>query len=1337
MVLKEIEPKEHIKPVLPQIQLTADVAEKKANSAVDQLKSNVEMKQLNLAAIEYQKNENKLVAGLGRAAETFLKKNNLEDVKLALGMAELLTQTGELKAKYTEAWKHDFENYISTFLKKIDKGLTDEDRKEAYLTMSVVVNNIGNAARLEKIDYFAERAQNPKWREETRNFVTGAIEGAKQFYDQERFEEGDRVLSYLGFFTDTILKQGIKGKEGRAAVEQAVLLQLGGESEKAEEMFKRGLQQYKTTIVVRQLWEQYAKLESNYNMISDAYGKSEKAEGILAEAKKALDNRQVNVAVKKMNEFVGAMNKHVEKNMLAKLDEIKNDLGATAEVMEEYKKRLLPYASEFPEQVKGIVKKIENVTNDSERLLGELKDVKKDYESGKVDEKKTEKFFSRLREFSAKKKDAIGTVSAATLLFGNIEAYKQYVQALKASNVEPVRKETVIESLNKAAANMKKSLDLLIEEGTESKRAKEQYERGIHNTIGAIALLDLERLPYQEEEKKLTSLRQSFTIIYDKCVGAEASEDVWKLNETLHNGLRAVLATDDKLFATKEADLQQEIMTFTKYLSNHYIAKITGKKEGLLSPATVKQYKDAIARDSKTLAEKIERAETINNALKIAASYIHPAIFIATTVEMAVKEYEITNKISWSTGLMLAASALATRGVIGLKGFETASLGAKIAKTTLNTVELGIGATLAVHGGYTTYQMFKEGRYEEGLLNLAMFALPLFHTAVRKPLMTYMGKKIPEFRKLTAEFWEETALNTNLKKFGLPETKELVKTGLEKTKGKIKAVGELPIKIKLEGAEVPLVPMPFMAHISTLPKIEKIAPKPVTMLEILKSATTGEKNKYAKAVGGKPGENFFETVKLNGGLIKSRLKEVRNTILYKDKSEIYKVLSGEAEGAEKVLMDLFPGERAGAIENPTFGCLILDKGKTWALNNIGPTFGDTGLYVYFQAVKNVEEKIRKAGYDIRLEVKMSEKGDEMLIVFTGKKVKEAMAKYTELLREELSSIAGKMGFEGVLKDAITAFSATEVETVATLKDDKMFFTAEIRGKTKTMKLETLLAVAEASEKLIQMEKKGINVETLWKFLDLPEIELPAAAKEIKSVETLKIEDKLDYVISFRVDVEPGTKLQLWELTNVSGKGVMNVDNGIIGPSVLNLLGHPVTDVFSVKYHLELIKNLKKAGVEVETYSHGPMSIGIIGKVDPKILDKVLAETNKAMAKDKDLAALGVSRFEAYVGKNKDAANYEIIKRVVGYDIPKNSYEQLKNMVTILHMKPEGIIKMLEGKKIKPEMINLLKSIKEKEVVWVRNPEDLVHYLSKSMEKNEIIKLLDELGIALQEKTNLP
>jgi|GEM_PF-3347213 len=850
MVLKEVEPEKLRTLAELKIAPTAEHAIDTANYTINQSKSDAQLKQLNLAASEYQKSENKLVAALGRAAEGLLKKNNLEDANLVLGMAELLTRSGELKPKYTEAWKHDFENYVFTFLKKIEKGLTDEDRKEALLTSAVVVNNIGNAARIEKLDYFSEKAQSPKWKESTRNFVTGAIEGIKALYEQEKFEEGDKALGYLDFFINTILKEGIKGNEGRTAVEQAVLLQLGGEREKAEEMFKKGLQQYGTTIVVRQLWEQYAKLESTYNMISDAYGKSEKAEGILAEAKNALDSRRVNVAVKKLNEFAEAINKHVKKNMLAKLDEIESDLKATSKVMEGYKEGLKQYVSEFPEQVKGIVKKIENVTSDSEILLNELKSVKKDYESGRVDEKKTEKFFLSLQKFSAEKKDVIGTVSTATLLFGNIKAYEQYVLALKMSAVDPARKGTAIESLNKATTNMKKSLEFVIKEGSESKGAKEQYEKGIYNVIGAIALLDLERLPYQEEEKKLTFFKQGFTTIYDKCAKAEDTKDVWELNGTLHNGLRAVLATDDKLFATKEAGLQQDIMLLTKYLNNHYIAKITGKKEGLLSSATVKEYKDAVARDSETLAKKIEHAELINSLLKTAATFIpgfFPAVFTAMAVETAVKEYEITNKISWSTGLMLAASALAFRGAIGL-GMETATLGAKIANTTLNVTEGIIGTTLAVHGGYSTYQMFKEGRYEEGIANMVMFALPLFHTAAKKPLMTYMGKKVPAFRRLTGEFVSEDAINTQLKKSELPEMKELLKTGLEKAKEKVKAVEELPVRIEVEGTTVPIPIFSVSGTLRTwLPTREMVtekAPvkkKPLPVTKVTKKEITAAK----------------------------------------------------------------------------------------------------------------------------------------------------------------------------------------------------------------------------------------------------------------------------------------------------------------------------------------------------------------------------------------------------------------------------------------------------------------------------------------------------------------
>jgi len=1323
MVLKEVEPEKLRTLAELKIAPTAEHAAATANDAINQSKSDAQLKQLNLAASEYQKSENKLVAALGRAAEGLLKKNNLEDANLVLGMAELLTRSGELKPKYTEAWKHDFESYVSTFLKKIEKGLTDEDRKEALLTSAVVVNNIGNAARIEKLDYFSEKAQSPKWKESTRNFVTGAIEGIKALYEQEKFEEGDKALGYLDFFINTILKEGIKGNEGRTAVEQAVLLQLGGEREKAEEMFKKGLQQYGTTIVVRQLWEQYAKLESTYNMISDAYGKSEKAEGILAEAKNALDSRRVNVAVKKLNEFAEAINKHVKKNMLAKLDEIESDLKATSKVMEGYKEGLKQYVSEFPEQVKGIVKKIENVTSDSEILLNELKSVKKDYESGRVDEKKTEKFFLSLQKFSAEKKDVIGTVSTATLLFGNIKAYEQYVLALKMSTVDPARKGTAIESLNKATTNMKKSLELVIKEGSESKGAKEQYEKGIYNVIGAIALLDLERLPYQEEEKKLTFFKQGFTTIYDKCAKAEDTKDVWELNGTLHNGLRAVLATDDKLFATKEAGLQQDIMLLTKYLNNHYIAKITGKKEGLLSSATVKEYKDAVARDSETLAKKIEHAELINSLLKTAATFIpgfFPAVFTAMAVETAVKEYEITNKISWSTGLMLAASALAFRGAIGL-GMETATLGAKIANTTLNVTEGMIGTTLAVHGGYSTYQMFKEGRYEEGIANMVMFALPLFHTAAKKPLMTYMGKKVPAFRRLTGEFVSEDAINTQLKKFGFAEMKELVKTELEKAKAAKEHL------VRFEWTTVP-------GTLIAIPAVKKIKVEKPTVSDVLKRITTGNREQYVEALKeyniiptgkGKVAENFYETVKANSEYIKGSLKEIREgegKLIYKDDYELYRALNNEMkEGGKTAAAEVF--------ETGTghFEFLILDKGKTWQLNNIGKEFGDLGLFIYFKAAKNLEKEFGIPA------VRLTAEGDEILIIFTGKNFGKGK-EYVAALGKEINRIATEMGLKGPLKDAITSFGAVEVKTVATLDErGRVTFTADLKGETKTLELNTILSTAEAMQKIEELEKLGVQTGPLLGFLELSAPKLEG----IVDIENLPKEVKLDEFVSIRFDFEKGIKNSLWELTNMAGKGVSQVDNGVIGPSVLNLLGHPVTDALTAKYLLALQNAFDRRGLPITIYKAGPLTAGLrfaapLTEKQVSAFNKAIEEARVAVKTDPELAAKGIKieNMELYAGKTKDEVTYKIAERVVGREMTSENYERMKQIVTVLHLNPD---EMLAGRAFDKETTKLLKNVQNTK--WVRNPEDLVHYLrSNGVSEESIIKLFEDLGVFFGEKT---
>lgn len=1342
-VHKEI--KEPVLEVVPTIEQTGKEATKNANAGLDQLKSEAQTKQYNLAAVEFQKSENKTIAELGRAAEGFIAENNFDDASLALGMAELLTQTGELNEKYTESWKSDFESYTQDITKQMKKGLTDENRKQAYITMSVVVNNISNASRLQKLEYFEKKAESPKYRKTTKNFVLKAVEGAKTYYDQGKMEEGDKILAYLTYYTDTILKKGIKGKEGRGAIENAIKTGLKGDWEKSDKLFQKSIKDYGVTMAAKQLWTQYAKLESNYLMASDTYGKDIILDIKLKKAKKALDNRQVNKAFKLLNEFSKGVNEHIEDNMLANLDNIQKDLKATPEVMESYEEGVKPYAQEFPEEVKKIVGKLEKVSNKSVELLDESQGIEKDYKKGKKDEKKTKKFFSDLEDFSKDRKEAIGTASAGVLLMGNMMSEKQFKQIMKMGNVDYVRKEEVMKQSDIALENMDKSLDLIIKEGPESKKAKDAYEKAVYAKTGALAILDLERLEYGEEEKKFEFFSEGSMKVYDACTKGEATSDVWKLNNTLFDMESAVISSDDKLFATKEAVLQQEIISQGKILAGHYTAKIDGEKALVLDNNTVASYEFNMGKNIETLGKKIENAEKINMGVKLAASFIHPSLFIATSVEMACKEYEVTGAITWQTGLMLAASALAFRQMALFKGLSFVKGGAaatKIAKFGVTGVELGIGGVLMAHGAAQTYHAFKNGQYEEGALSVAMFAVPLFYAAARKPMMTALGKKVPKYRQFSGELVSEGALSKQTKKFGVMDAVVHGKKGYEKVKAK-GAVAMEQIKIGVKGSDVALAPMPLMIS----PKLIQLGQKAVKAIakpfekpifSAMKNVTTGNKSKYAKGINkltgkqGKVGARFYDTVVQNGKTIEKSLAEVRKEVTYKDDNALYKALQNEADDSAKILAEYAPGKDL-AKEQTNFGFLSIDKGKTWELNNIGKEFGDIGLYVYFKAAKNLEGKkfAGKAAESIRA----TEKGDEIIIIFSGKNTKKAMNEYKEAYAAEVKNIAKELGFEKELLSAVTEFDAVPVEATATLKEGKVQLSTEIKGQPKIMKLESMISTAEAAEKLTVMESKGMETAELWKFIELTETGPVKGSEKIKSIETLPKKTKLDNVVSFRIKFGEKTEGALFEMTNTAGKGVSHVDNGIVGPSVLNQLGHPVTDYFSAKYHVEFAKNLKKLGVKAKTYSHGPMSIGVVGKVKPELLEKAIAETNKAMAKDPNVAKLGIEmkNVEAFVGKDKDMANYGITKKVIGYEISNPNYEKMKNLVTILHLSPDEMIAKLETEGVSSGTVKLFKSIKKENVKWVRTPEDLVHYLRKSASDKEIMTAFDALGIKLGKK----
>ena len=868
--------------VLPKIKITKKPAEKEIA--------------LNTAANKFQESKDPIISAFGKTAARFIKEKNLGDCRLTLGIAEILMQINELGKKYKkEEWIAAFRSYSAELTKKMKKGLTDEDRKQARLTMLTVIENIANASKVEGINYFSEKAKSKDYKKKTKKFINKAIDGIKLLYAEGKIEGGDRALTYLNFYVNIILKEGIRGKESRTLVEKAIKLALA-EDKKAETVFKNGLKEYYITVSCKRLQKNYSDLKKWYQDVSKTQP-DKKLESLLKKIKKDLDARNPDAAFKGIQNFAEATDAYVKKRTVEKLDDIKNDLTATPSVFSSYKKNLAGYAEHFPDKVKKLIMRMERVDSSAKTLLTMLEKIRK----GKTSDAEQKTFSENLEKFLNERKELLVTISTAVLLMNNIVTEDQFKLALKISNISGVRKMSINNDKKDgygdlAIKHLRTSLNTLMKEGPDSKKARKEFEAAINNKIYALTMLDLARPTHKEGPKKFAFYKEGSMAVFDADVAGKAGLAVWKLNDALFALEGAIRQSDDKLFATKEAKIQTDIIANSKWLVDYYLGKSPSPaavkvkkitmdevaKMGTKSAAWVAwRCKKEIKTDTKTLIAKIENADKIAEAVKLAGCFVHPSVFVTVAIEGAVKEYELAGKISWTSGLLLAASALAFRHSAVFKQllaeFKTVVAEGKIMhmafeKTLTGHIvkglDLGMGGALVFHGAGEGAKLIKQGKLSDAALTFSMLSMPILHAVVRKPLITYLGKKLPAYRRFTAELASEKAITKEVKKY------ENVK---------IKPV-PVPIFSVAETFRMWMPPKEIKAPIKKVPK------------ELLIKEAEGLKADYKEKFGG---PDVYEKKIIPMMLEKTKTVEE----LRKWDAEVKEMLSGHKEKFRMILPD--------------------------------------------------------------------------------------------------------------------------------------------------------------------------------------------------------------------------------------------------------------------------------------------------------------------------------------------------------------------------------------------------------------------------------------------------
>lgn len=436
----------------------------------------------------------------------------------------------------------------------------------------------------------------------------------------------------------------------------------------------------------------------------------------------------------------------------------------------------------------------------------------------------------------------------------------------------------------------------------------------------------------------------------------------------------------------------------------------------------------------------------------------------------------------------------------------------------------------------------------------------------------------------------------------------------------------------------------------------------------------------------------------------------KGQFIKKQDSALYKILDGAVTGVpsqEKIRI-------FRELENTKeIGIGIIDKSSTYLLNGLSNELGDAGLSIY---MKNLLENARSHGVELimtgadEVVVIAREGGEETVRKFFAS-VKAGMEKDIKAIKELMPNNSAVSYFE----DALAGISL-HVDTA---------YPKIINGRV-------MISSKHSPKNYVNLSKFTSNMETrkLFKGMDAADVKRLRPFTNLSGgiVESIS---QPSGVIAVRLGFDEATNKSLKVLTEKAGKGTAQtlIENGI-GPSVINLLGHPAADYFTYMYTRALKQAFEKAGKKDILQKVGqvgaPLSVGYVLKegaeLSTKEIDAITKSANEIFVNmiKKEQPELGLIGVKAVNGLTKEAVEKELLKEVT-----KGLSEAIQNQhvlneiwasVVVLHMPAlkRNEIALLKNHLasigIKGMEIERLDNLLINMPNWVRRPEDLFIYL---------------------------
>ena len=465
-------------------------------------------------------------------------------------------------------------------------------------------------------------------------------------------------------------------------------------------------------------------------------------------------------------------------------------------------------------------------------------------------------------------------------------------------------------------------------------------------------------------------------------------------------------------------------------------------------------------------------------------------------------------------------------------------------------------------------------------------------------------------------------------------------------------LGYLKIRTELPPSEVP----GDIVNLALRPEMATVSELGNKLGDLSNRALTGTPKEYVASVtaqleriyGGRgniprelmpaEGETLFDTVKSSAPALKKILQSARERLGFEDNIyEGFVRLHGETGSGAGMAATVDASSRI-ANESKPIGVLVLDGAKTWQKNGKsyggekfqahdrthgGLEVGDMGLIVYMEAA----DRFRQQNPEAYTKLQTAE-GDEVVVIIRGDKLGKtdaeasaAIRKYEESFRSILGQVTKEMGIgkDSPLFDALGDANAHGgVISVKTSKEGVRTF--EYQGR-EFRNLDGALVSLEVEHPLNKLAGRGKtaagrmeNAATASRIRGF--IGDVMATKPASGLKQLMTEGKKtfepDAFATFRVGFEKGFRKDIVRLAENNGKGRTHADNGMAGPTVLNQLGHPVTDTMTAHFQDAMMRTFRERGIgdNVEIAVNGPMifAFKFKGDVDVNTFNAAVAET---------------------------------------------------------------------------------------------------------------------------------